>query len=383
MSKLKAMLPWITAAVGATAVGYTIFRDERSHKGRQDLDRKRFVDQGITFDLRELPDGQWEWEVIKVTEPWQSKLLGVGQAQQDYDTASRQAKNIIAGFIENNAPKGAGGRPLPPTPTPDPVVQPVLEPYETYTYGPYTVDLTGLSTGNLWRVFPTDQYPAAEPREGMQIGSGIEEAYDDAKTAANAFIDSIGAPEGSTNARMMHGLRVSESCDSIEVVDVVDWVAWASPRVKSRAHSMNINALAKDLFIEVFPECDWTLGSLTSGGQPIATRLEEADSPGLQLVRDGQPVPLQVGGGPDIFERAAAALVGATAPDHDKPRFAYRGHIVTVSPDPAGWAWRVWPSGRAGPPVWSGKHAAAPGAAAAARSAVDNPPVRLAIPGLA
>lgn len=383
MSQPKSKLAWITAAVGALAVGYTIYSNERDHKGKKAPERKRLDDRGITFEVRELPDGQWEWEVVKASEPWQSQLLGVGDRHANYDAAVTRARSVVASFIEKNAPKGPGGHPLPPTPTPDPSNGPVVEPYETYTRGPFTVDITGLSTGNLWRVFPTDQYPDAEPREGMQIGSGIEEAYEDAKTAANAFIDSLEAPEASTGDRILHGLRVSASCDSVEVHDVVEWVAWASPRVRSRAHAMGIADLAEDIFSEAFPECGWTLDGLTAGGQPMEARLGEADSQGLQLVRGGHPVPLGVAGAPDIFEQAAAALVGATAPDHAKPRFAYRGHIVTVSPDPSGWAWRVWPSGRAGPPTWSGKHATAPGAAAAARSAVDNPPMRLALPGAA
>ncbi|MCH9686033.1 MAG: hypothetical protein K0V04_31650 [Deltaproteobacteria bacterium] len=264
-------------------------------------------------------------------------------------------------------------------------------PYETYERGPYTIDLTGLSTGIRWRAFDTTKRPALESeRDPAKLGVGVELDDDEARVAANAFVDALATlpvepfpvppkptpmppdgPDGgagpmppapppgfgeasafplATKAPQMqgHGLNVYDGCTRIEVDDLVSWIAWAEPWVRERVATMSAKELALGLLQETFPECSWDLAAIRVGnGRWFADRLAVVEAAYFEPARNGvawvqaspwEPLPL---------ERAVAELLNVRAPTIGPPEFAYLGYHVELEQVGDQWMWRAW---------WRGKH---------------------------
>lgn len=284
--------------------------------------------------------------------------------------------------------------PLPiPTPTPPPPTpSPELEPYESYTRGPFVIDLAGLTIGTRWRVFHFAAIANTKPTDALSLGHGVEADDEDARVAANAFVDHLPIPDADSSGATatgttasatmrMHGLRV-ENCRDVFVEDVARWAAWAAPRLQAGAESTPAADLVGEVFGEAFPSCALELDGLYSAGAPMVERIEAADNTVLRLVREGHPIGFPPPGTPNLFEVAAAGLVGATAPNHGIGKWAYHGRLVEVVDVPGQlvFKWRAWDPNRArSMPFASGQSASVDDAVNAARAAVDRPEVGLSL----
>ncbi|MCH9680370.1 MAG: hypothetical protein K0V04_02965 [Deltaproteobacteria bacterium] len=360
-------------ALSAASLGWLVYRD---NKPKPTIERFRF--RGVLAEIRNGPgtSAVWRWHIAETP----SVLSGLLDKAGEQDTRG-EAVEAVKALVVDALAEVVHDHPLPPKPTATPpLTGPPVDPYDSYTRGPFTIDLSGLSTGIRWRAFATEDLVGAKPADDIALGRGVQPSADEAKLAAEAFVDALPPPDSVGGDTVRHGLRVSAACDEITVDDAVQWVAWAAPRLAARAHDTAPGDLVGEVFVEAFPDCDWSLDGLMSGGAPMVERIEGAAV--LGSVHSGAAVPLFPEGTPNPFEHAAAGLVGAVAPQHGPPRFAYNGHVVTVGAHPAvGWKWRVWAAGRAGAPKWSGGHPTAGGAAAAARQAVDGASPTLVLAG--
>ncbi|MCH9682875.1 MAG: hypothetical protein K0V04_15670 [Deltaproteobacteria bacterium] len=285
-------------------------------------------------------------------------------------------------------PRPSGGGEGGDTPTPAPAWLPT--PYEAYERGPYTIDLTGLSTGVRWRAFETTKRPALEvERDAAKLWVGVELDDEEARVAANAFVDALATlpvepfpvppkpmpmpPDGSdggvgpmppspphgfggaaalpiaTKAPEVqgHGLNVYDDCARIEVEDVVSWIAWAEPWVRERVATMSGKELAQGLLQATFPECTWDLAAIRVGnGRWLADRLAVVEAAYFEPARAGvawvkaspwEPLPL---------ERAVAELLNVRAPTVGPPEFAFLEYHVKLDQVGDQWPWRAWSRGK-------------------------------------
>ncbi len=329
-------------------------------------------------------------------------LLGAGAGAFVLASATRKGDDHEGG----TGPSSAGGgevddqdKPVEPTApqsggeggdTPEPEWLP--EPYEAYARGPYTIDLTGLSTGVRWRVFETAMRPAPEiERDAAKLGAGVELDDDEARVAANAFVDALaklpvepfpvppkptptppGGPDGSVGPMppspphgfgeaaafpiaskapqvQGHGLNVYDGCTRLEIDDVVSWIAWAEPWVRKRVATTSARELAEGLLQVTFPDCTWDLAAIRVGnGRWLADRLVVVEAAYFEPARTGvawvqaspwEPLPL---------ERAVAELLNVRAPTTAPPEFAYLGYHVELDQVSDQWVWRAWSRGKHG-----------------------------------
>ncbi|MCH9685884.1 MAG: hypothetical protein K0V04_30905 [Deltaproteobacteria bacterium] len=289
-------------------------------------------------------------------------------------------------------------RPTPPTGgseggnTPEPEWLP--EPYETYPRGPYTVDLTGLSSGIRWRVFETATRPTIETgRDAAKLGAGIGASDAEARVAANAFIDALGAlpvepfplppkptpdPPGGLDGAVLpvppppsqpgglggmarfpvtakppqyqrHGLNIYDNCTRIEVDDLISWIAWAEPFVRERIVGTNGEELVMALLRTAFPKCSWDLANiLVMGGRRLQDRIATIEDKYFAAFRVGHPSIQASPWEPLPLERAVAELLNVRAPTIAPPEFAYRGYHVELDQVDGQWVWRAWWRGKDG-----------------------------------
>jgi hypothetical protein len=275
---------------------------------------------------------------------------------------------------------------------------PAPTPYDEYTRGPYTIDLTALSTGVRWRTYATAEHPATEAeKDAIELGVGIEVSDEDARVAANAYVDALGvlpvepyplppkpqpdppageagldgtiSPEagpgplyakpiaeggpgvgsstGSSARIQRHGLDVWDGCTRIAVDDLVSWIAWAESWIRGRVATTPRAALVQGLLEASFPGCTWNLGKVqVANGRSLLAQLAVVDAKYFAPVRAGKPWPPQSPWEPLPLERAVAELVGEKAPPVVPPEFAYLGYHVEVDATPAGWVWRAWRRGK-------------------------------------
>ncbi|MCX4244224.1 hypothetical protein [Paraliomyxa miuraensis] len=294
---------------------------------------------------------------------------------------------------ETPAP-GGGGTPKPTEPKPagpKPTEPWLPKPYDEYTRGPYTIDLTGLSTGIRWRVHATAEHPATEAeKDAVKLGAGIEESDDDSRVAANAYVDALGVlpvepflpmppkpqpdppgaeaglegvtpPEagpgpgplyvkgngdvgfevGSSNGSSplmarRHGLNVWDDCTRITVDSIVSWIAWAESWIRNRVRTTSRVRLVQGLLEASFPGCTWNLAKVrVANGRSLLQQLAVVDAKYFAPVRAGKPWPPQSPWEPLPLERAVAELVGERAPPVVPPEFAYLGYHVEVEDTPA------------------------------------------------
>lgn len=304
-------------------------------------------------------------------------------------------------------PQTPSGGDVPPTPSPTPTGDLPVEPrpshpfdpvpYESYPRGPYTIDLTGLSTGVRWRVYLTAANPPTEAAKNtVAVGSNVELSDEDARVAAEAFVDALmvepeepelplppmptpdGADGGavpaptvppfpapprpgalvatrpgglaaSTPVVQKHGLNVSEDCTRIEVDSVVTWIAWAEPWVRDRVAWMPRQKLVEGLLAVSFPGCSWDLARVKlSDGRPLVDTLAAVDVEYFAKARAGVAWPEQEAWEPLPLERAVAELVGAVAPPVAPPEFAFLGYHVEIVEKGEDWGWYGWRRGKHG-----------------------------------
>lgn len=287
--------------------------------------------------------------------------------------------------------------------------EPTAEPYDEYARGPYTIDLTALSSGVRWRVYATAEHPATEDeKDAVMFGAGIEASDEDARVAANAYVDvlgvlpvepyptppkprpmppkpqpdppgagaeagldgmsspetgpgplsansggDVGLGEGSSSSSsgmiQRHGLNVWDDCTRIAVDDLVSWIAWAESWIRNRVRTTPRVALVQGLLEASFPGCTWNLAKVqVANGRSLLQQLAVVDAKYLAPVRAGKPWPPQSPWEPLPLERAVAELVGETAPPVAPPEFAYLGYHIEVDETLAGWVWRAWRRGKHG-----------------------------------
>ncbi|MCX4239642.1 hypothetical protein [Paraliomyxa miuraensis] len=310
-------------------------------------------------------------------------------------------------------PPGGGGTPEPGggptlTPTepkpagPKPAQPWFPKPYDEYTRGPYTIDLTGLSTGVRWRVYATAEHPATETeKDAVKLGAGIEESDEDARVAANAYVDALGvlpvepffpmppkpqpdppgaeaglegmappeagpapgplyvkgngdvgfeaSPSTASLPTMVqrHGLNVWDDCTRITVDSIVSWIAWAESWIRNRVRTTPRVRLVQGLLEASFPGCTWDLARVrVANGRSLLQQLAVVDAKYFAPVRAGKPSPPQSPWEPLPLERAVAELVGEKAPPVVPPELAYLGYHVDVGETPAGWIWKAWRRGK-------------------------------------
>ena len=285
--------------------------------------------------------------------------------------------------------KGGGTPPVvePKPPSEDPWVP---LPYDSYERGPYSIDLTGLSTGVRWRVWATAAAPNTDAaKDTVKLGADVEQTDEDARLAANTFVDHLGVlpvepyplppkptpdgvtgPDGnpapvppvsptpfvmtkpatlvaSTPDKQAHGLNVSADCTTITVDSIVSWIAWAEPWVRQRVKTMSRTALVQGLLEATFPDCAWNLDAVTVvGGRRLLMTLAEVDQRFFTKERAGTPWPGSTPFEPLPLERAVAELVGSVAPPIAIPEFAHRGYHVDLEPTAHGWRWAAWRRGK-------------------------------------
>ncbi len=316
-------------------------------------------------------------------------VLGAGAGALMLSGAGRKDD----GKTDEPSPSGtppAGGGEGGNTPEPEPPWVP--EPYESYARGPYTVDLTGLSSGIRWRVFETTTRPAVETgRDESKLGSGLGADDEEARIAANAFIDALGTlpvepfplpptptpdpPDGlgggvapppptpgglggmahfplaPTPPQMQaHGLNVYDGCTRLEVDDIVSWIAWAEPWVRARLASMEPKPMVRALLGIAFPSCNWDLEVIgVAGGNRLHDQLLLVEHKYFVPARAGVAWPQASPWEPLPLERAVAELLGVQAPAIAPPEFAFRGYHVELDQVGEGqWVWRAWKRGKDG-----------------------------------
>ncbi|MEX1363862.1 MAG: hypothetical protein AB1Z98_12090, partial [Nannocystaceae bacterium] len=249
----------------------------------------------------------------------------------------------------------------------------------------------------------------------VKLGADVEQTDEDARLAANAFVDHLGVlpvepyplppkptPDGVTGpeaqppplppvshgplavnkpATMVattpgvqaHGLNVSADCTTISVDSLVSWIAWAEPWVRSRVKLMSRAALVKGLLEATFPGCTWNLDAVTvTGGRRLLITSGEVDQRYFAKERAGTPWPEPQPFDPLPLERAVAELVGATVPPISIPEFAHRGYHVDLEPTAHGWRWKAWHRGKhpGGPDLDGGPEPTAGMAVLAAKATI-------------
>lgn len=238
-------------------------------------------------------------------------------------------------------------------------------PYEKYSRGPYTIDLTGLANGVRWRVFLTkrlqDEGPETEAaKDALKIYASVELTEYEARAGANAFVDSLmisnpmppkPQPDGDAapapDSILRYGLRMSD-CRSVVVEDLPVWVAWSAPKLRAAAVSMDPADAVGEVFGLAFPDCQLDIATLEIHGVPVVARIQRV-SETLEAIREGkafaQTHPLD----PAAVEVAAARLVGRELGQHAPPAFPHRGWIVRLAPEVGGggWGWTIERPGQA------------------------------------
>ncbi|MCX4240189.1 hypothetical protein [Paraliomyxa miuraensis] len=347
---------------------------------------------------------------------WLMGVAGIGTvalaAGSSASAAGDGGSSSGGGSGDAPAPGSGGGTPTPeggdtpePGSTPEPTepkptgpkpTEPWLpKPYDEYTRGPYTIDLTGLSTGIRWRVYATAANPATEAaKDTVKLGAGIEQSDEDARVAANAYVDELGllpvepfplppkpqpdppgaeaglegmAPEagpapgplfvkgngdvgfevGSSAMVQRHGLNVWDDCTRITVDSIVSWIAWAESWIRNRVRTTPRVKLVQGLLEASFPGCSWDLARVrVANGRSLLQQLAVVDAKYFAPVRAGKPWPPLSPWEPLLLERAVAELVGEKAPPVVPPEFPYLGYHVEVEETPVGWVWRAWGRGK-------------------------------------
>ena len=302
--------------------------------------------------------------------------VGVGLSIGGFVYAKKKIDELEKGKRDDAGDAGddAGGG--------EPVDSWTPEPYDRYHYKGYTVDLTTLSNGVRWRVWASTQPPTDEPAASQVIHAQIQSTEEDAKIAANAFIDALldeddavvsphvpvptpdpplegeGAgglwtpvPEppkyvvadvSGMFGEQGPGIFASKDCKQIWISNAVDWVAWASPKILHRKE-MDPLELTTMLLSEALPGCDFDFEEVTiAGSKPLLDQIAAADDAVLEKFRDGVNI-ATVASEAAPAEIAAALLMGLDPIPHRRPAFPYRGHHVTINKiSNTGWRWKAW-----------------------------------------
>ena len=287
---------------------------------------------------------------MKIKIGWLIGLAAVGAGAAVLSSADKPKPSNSPG-----EPPKAG-----PTPTPEPWIP---EPYLSYPRGSYTIDLTGLSTGVRWRVFRTSAWQSATSlaaKDLVKIAAGIEEIEDEARAAADAFVDVLpvlpvpqptepmdGSAAPPPPGVASHGAKLID-CGVLVVDDLITWVAWASPRLAKAAATMGPGDVVASLFSEAWPECVLSKDITIEGSAPVpggsGVTIEDTIAevaPTLQAVREGKVFPQVDPFAPSPIEQAAAALVGMDLGAQKAPAFAHRGWVVEIRSLGKAWRWKI------------------------------------------